>query len=329
MPRKAVRQRLHDDVSVWYLDGIVDEPTREYLRERYLSQRAGWIGIIKYTGVIGGLIAFFGILGMFATMTESMIVTALLLAVTGAALVKWGIRLDASVPARFTVSSKIVLTLGALLGVGSVVTLVAWMGVEEEMLALISGFICIPIAFYLSYKYRNNYLLILSILSSFRWIGAWHAMLGRSSYVFALYDPVTISLVALAAIAVGIYHERCLYPRTGGFYRVWEALGLLYVNMALLQLTIQVDCTIARVVWILIFTVAGIAQIVAGAVLSNSLFGNFGMVFYCINIFTRYHEFLWDALAGGWFFLLGGLLMFLCGAGVENGVRQYRKRGLR
>ncbi len=328
MLRKAVRQRLRDDVSVWYMDGIVDDPTREYLLERYLSQQVGWIGIIKYIGVIGGLIAFFGILGMFAAMTESMVVAALLLAVTGGILVKWGIRLDASVPARFTVSSKIVLTLGVVLGVGSVVTLFARMGFEEEMLALISGIICIPIVFYLSYKYRNNYLLILSILSSFQWIGAWHAMLGRSAYVFALYDPVTISLVALVSVVIGIYHERCLYPRTGGFYRVWEALGLLYLNMALLQLTIQVESTTARVVWIVIFTLAGIAQIVTGAVLSNGLFGNYGTVFYCINIFTRYHEFLWDALAGGWFFLLGGLLMFLCGAGVEIGVRQYRKRGL-
>ncbi len=324
MVRRTVREHLRDDVSIWFMDGIIDAHARDALLERYDARRLGWIGVIKYIGIVGGLQAFLGIVGMFAAMTESLVVGAIVTALVGAAFTAWGIRLTGGVRDDYATSAKIVLTLGMVLWVGAVGLFLTTMGIEDAALALTMGVVCLPLCFVLAYRYRNTYVLILSLLGGFHWVGAWHAMVGHSTYAFALQDPKTMSLVALGAVGVGIYHERWLYPRTGRFYRVWESLGLFYLNMALLILTIAVTPTSQRIVWIVVFSLSGIVQIALGAAWHNGLIGGFGIVFYCINIFTRYHELFWDHIGAGWFFLLGGSVLFAVGAAVEFGVRRHR-----
>ena len=58
----------------------------------------------------------------------------------------------------------------------------------------------------------------------------------------------------------------------------------------------------------LVFTVACIAQIVAGARLKDSRFTGFGIVFLGINLYTRFYEYFWDELSRALFFSLAGLI---------------------
>jgi uncharacterized membrane protein len=151
-------------------------------------------------------------------------------------------------------------------------------------------------------------------------------MWGRSTYVFSVQDPRVMSLAALAAIVVGAYHEWRLYPKTGRFYLAWESLGLLYLNMSLLILSIWSHHETASIAWILVFTTATLTQIVLGAAWQNGLFRGFGITFFAINVFTRFHELFWDQLQLGQYLLAGGGLLFILGACTECGVRMLRRK---
>ena len=48
----------------------------------------------------------------------------------------------------------------------------------------------------------------------------------------------------------------------------------------------------------------------------------FGVTALAVNLFTRYFERFWDAMGKGYFFLLGGALLFLFGLGYERVARR-------
>jgi uncharacterized membrane protein len=318
---------LRQDITIWFADGIVDEATLTILQERYESQRFGWIGVVKYLGITGGLLAFFGIVGMITALTKSDILATIVLGSVGGGVTYWGLRLAGDNRDRYAVSSKVVLTLGVVLWTGAIGVLAGIMGMKEEEVLLITGLFSLPIGFFLAYRSRNQYLLIVVLLGLFHWIGSWNAMWGRSTYVFSVQDPRVMSLAALTAIVVGAYHEWRLYPKTGRFYLAWESLGLLYLNMSLLILSIWSHQETASIAWILVFTTVTLAQIVLGAAWQNGLFRGFGITFFAINVFTRFHELFWDQLQLGQYLLAGGGLLFILGACTECVVRMLRRKG--
>ena len=327
MARNATKEMLRQDIAIWFADGIIDEPVLTILRERYESRRFGWIGVVKYLGITGGLLAFAGVVGMITALTESGTLAAIVLAMVGGGFTYWGMRLDRDNRDCYAVSSKVVLTLGVVLWTGAIGMLASIMGMEEEEVLLATGLVNLPIGFFLAYRSMNPYLLIVALLGLFHWVGSWNAMWGRSAYVFAVQDPRVMSLVALVAIVVGAYHEWRLYPRTGRFYLAWETFGLLYLNMSLLILTVWNPRDTAALTWIPVLTVATLAQIVLGAAWQNGLFRGFGITFLVINIFTRYHEFFWNQLQLGQYLLAGGGLLVILGTCTEFAVRIFRRKG--
>jgi uncharacterized membrane protein len=325
--RNDLKERLRDEIAVWFADGIIDAPTLKVLGERYESQRFGWIGMVKYLGITGGLLAFFGILGLITAMTESGGFAAIELAAVGAGITYWGIYLSGDMRDRYAASSKVILTLGVVLWTSAVGTLAGLAGMPPKAILVTTGVVNLPIGFFLAYWRRNGYLLIVTLLGLFHWIGSWNEMWGRSAYVFSVQDPKVMSLAALVAIAVGLYHERKLYPKTGRFYRAWESLGLLYLNMSLLILSIWGGHGTSSVAWIFIFTAAALAQIVLGAIWQNGLFRGFGITFFAIDVFTRYHEYFWDQLQLGLYLLAGGGLLVIVGAATEAAAQALRRQG--
>ena len=127
-----------------------------------------------------------------------------------------------------------------------------------------------------------------------------------------------MAVIALAAIALGVSHERRLeigpLRRCIGFGGLYLIFGLLYLNLSLWFLTLPHG----PLDWVLAFTAACIAQIVAGARLRDTRFTGFGIVFLAIDLYTRYFEHFWDRLSAGTFFLLGGTLAMFLGYAFER-----------
>ena len=306
MASRQTKEFLQSEAAAWLADGIIEKTTHDTLCERYSFTEFGFAGILRYIGIIGGLLAFFGLVGAIAAMTGSAFVGALATGGIGYAAAKWGLRLADDLQERYSTSSKIVVTLGVYLLGASVGILCGSMGMSAEAAMNAALTVGLPIAFYLAYQSRNIYLLLLAVLTLFHWIGSWDGMLGRSTYAFSVQDPRLMWPAALAAVGGGVYHELNLYPETGRFYKVWQAVGLIYLNMSLLILSSLSGGDGMALAWVSFFTLACIGQIVVADRLQNGLIRGFGVTFLCINIFTRYHELFWKSMQVGTFLLAGG-----------------------
>ncbi|OGR45525.1 MAG: hypothetical protein A2X35_04020 [Elusimicrobia bacterium GWA2_61_42] len=306
MASRQTKEFFQSEAAVWLADGIIEQGTYDTLREKYSFTEFGFAGILRYIGIIGGLLAFFGLVGAIAALTGSAFVGALATGGIGYAAVKWGLRLTEDLQERYATSSKIVVTLGVYLLGASVGILCGTMGMKAGAAMNAALTVGLPIACYLAYQSRNAYLLLLALLTLFHWIGSWDGMLGRSTYAFGVQDPRLMWPVALAAVGIGVYHEQHLYPETGRFYKVWQAVGLIYFNLSLLILSSFSGKDGYPADWVILFTLGCIAQIIAADRLQNGLIRGFGVTFLCINIFTRYHELFWKSMQAGIFLLAGG-----------------------
>lgn len=306
MADRQTKEFMQSEAAAWLADGIIDQPAFDLLRQRYTFTHFGFAGVIKYISIMGGLLAFFGIVGGITAMTASLTLGALVTGGIAYAAVKWGLRLAEDLQEQYSTSSKIIVTLGVVMFFGAVGMLLDSVGLKGKAAMHMTAVVCLPAAFYLAYNSRNVFLLLLSVLSLFHWIGSWEGMLGRSTYAFGVQDPRLMWPAALGAVALGIYHELNLYPQTGRFYKVWQAVGLIYLNLSLLILSALSGGDGYALGWVTLFTAACIAQIVAADRLQNGLLRGFGITFLAINIFTRFHELFWKSMQLGTFLLAGG-----------------------
>lgn len=327
MASRAVRELLAQDIGLWLADGLVSQETRHVLSERYQAREFGIAKVIKSLGIAGGLLAFYGLLGMVAALSGSKVVEVFLLLAVGGAMTAWGIRLSIDPLGRYALSSKVVLMFGVVasaVGVGVGLNAAHFSG--NQVVVATGPLILAPMGI-LAYRYRNNFLLVIGLITLFHWIGSWTGMLGRSTYAIDIQDPRSMSLAALAVVLAGVWHERELREQTGRFYQVYEAVGLVYLDLSLLILSIAPEDFHAghQTFWIVVLAAAAIGQIAAGARLHNPLLTGFGVTAFAINLYTRYYEQFWNRLHSGAFFLLGGASLFAAGVVFELILRRAQR----
>lgn len=321
MLTRAVKERLASDVQVWLADGLISPATADVLRRRWEAREFGIAKVVKYLGVVGGVFTLLGLLGMVAAMSGSLMFGGLMLAGIGAGALIFGLRIDADPEARYANSSKMLVALGAAaagLGIGLVGT---GADLDESLTVLLVGLFELPVLFVLAYRVLNPFLLVISLLGFFHWVGSWHRMLGRSTYEMSIQEPRLMILAALVVFAVGLWHERALAEKTPRFHRAYQSLGLVYLDMSLLILSIDAPGH-GEWVWVVVFTLATIGQIVLGARLKSGLVLGFGVTFLAIDLFTRYFESFWNRMDQGLFFFLGGALALGIGIGCERLARR-------
>ncbi len=227
---------------------------------------------------------------------------------------------------RYSISSKVVLVLGVVMAILGIGLTLDSMGVSGQSVIVATGFVALVPMAILAYMFRNTFLLVLALIAFFHWVGSWTQMEGRSTYEFSIEDPRLMSVAALVGILIGIYHELALREQTGRFFQAYEAVGLVYLNLSLLILTIDTSPSWgAAGAWIVVLTAASIAQIVAGARLHNPLLTGFGVTTFAINAYTRYYEHFWNRMHAGAFFLLGGLALFAAGMACELVLRRQQQ----
>jgi hypothetical protein len=314
---RATEERLADDVQLWVADGLISTDTAFVLRQRYGAPGFGLATLVKYLGISGGLFAFLGIVGFVTALSGSKGFGAFVLTVVGGAGLVWGLRLARDAQDRYALSSKVVTALGATaLGLGAGVT-GSTLELSDSAMLGFTGAIVVPLLTALAYQAKNPFLLIVAVLGFFHWVGTWDQMWGHSTYEIDVEDPKLISAAALVVFGIGYWHERAMQLQTLRFYRVYQALSLFYGNLSLLILSIDGSAD-KCLPWVLALTAVGIVQVALGARLHNSLVLGFGVTTLAIDLFTRYYEHFWDALDKGLFFLIGGLLLFGIGFGLER-----------
>jgi len=314
----SVSERLVRDIGVWQADGLISAPAAAVLRERYNLPGFGIGQVLRYLGIIGLIFVVFGIFGLMAAASASEVFSGSVLALVAAAFLAAGVRLAVDKLGRYRWSSRMILALGALMLASAAGLLLHGSGLEDSRLVFALGLLLIPAIGALAYVYRITFLLIVALLGFFHWVGSWETMWGRSTYAPQVQDPKLMALAALAAIGVGLWHERALREQTGRFFAAYESLGLVYLNLSLLILSIdRLVVSGSPFMWVLLLTGVTLIEMVAGAGLQNRLILGFGVTFAFINGFTRFYEHFWDSMTKGLFFLAAGLLTLAAGAACE------------
>jgi hypothetical protein len=307
MPTRRVKEQLAQDVASWQADGLISASEAATLNARWHAPGFGLGMLVKYVGIVGGVLVGLGILSMFAALAESEFFAALVAGGLSIGLFRVGLHLSVDPEDRYPHSSKVILAVAVLALGGAAALLMHFAGFDPLTMTILVGAVAIPITVFLAYRYRNIFLLILALLQFFHWVGSFTTMLGRSSYAIQVQDPVLMAVAAALVVGVGVYHERALTEHTGRFYYAYQALGLVYFNLSLLILTVF---SAATVVYIGGFGLAGLGQIMLGARLKNGLVLGFGVTAVAVNIFTRYFEAAWAELDAGVFFLIAGTALF-------------------
>ncbi len=328
MPSSAVRDRIVADLAIWQADGIVAPETGALLAQRYEARSVWWLSALRAAALLGGLLALAGLLGIIAAAAGTEGFGGLLAGGAGVALLVVGMRMATDPMQRQAITGRILLGLGFVASASGLGLALHAFGLDVAHVPLFVGLLEVPLAIGLAHRARSGFLLVLALLMAFHWVGSWTGMSDRSTYDIVIDQPRLMALATLPAIGFGAWlaqHPRANWPRC---HAAWLGVGLTYLNISLLILSIVGDWDraatggVPQSVWIALFTVSCVLQIILGARLHNGQLTGFGVTFAFIDLYTRFHEQLWARLDAGLFFLLAGALLFAVGAGAEWGLRR-------
>jgi uncharacterized membrane protein len=122
--------------------------------------------------------------------------------------------------------------------------------------------------------------------------------------------PYVVAAAALIVLAVGRPHTRLTDP---------AVLVVLFVMALMIVASIIATTSQPREVWfILLLTMLTSAGIYLGVAWESAVFLNTSLVFFAVNVYTRFYEYFWDAMPKSLFFILGGSTLILGGIWVER-----------
>ena len=132
-----------------------------------------------------------------------------------------------------------------------------------------------------------------------------------------LYGPFVFAAAALAIVHFG-----------GRRSRLTDRPALVvFALMVVMMLAGGIASTLdARELWfILVLTLLTSAGIYLGVAWESAVILNTSLVFFAINLYTRFYEYFWDAMPKSLFFIVGGAALILGGIWVER----FRRRLVR
>lgn len=134
---------------------------------------------------------------------------------------------------------------------------------------------------------------------------------------FLLYGPFVFAAVALVIVHVGWRRSRLTDP---------PALVVLFVMIAMALASGIASTPDSRELWfILVLTLLTSAGIYLGVAWESAVVLNTSLVFFALNLYTRFYEYFWDAMPKSLFFIVGGATLILGGIWVER----FRRRLVR
>lgn len=312
--KQQVKQILANDISKWQAEGWIDLSTMNILAQRYKTEAFSLERGLKYLVAIGGIFLFFGIISFITMMTDSKILAIIMMLCASAGFLIWGKKLYRDQLDRYHFSSQALLAISLIFYGGAVTLALVMADFDTNTALIIAGIFWLVPSFRLAYSFRNLFILIIANISLFHWLGAWNEILGRSVYAFPIQNPHAMAVAAFFVILVGLGHLRSRQEWMQSFASVYIVMGLLYLNMSILILSINDK---NKLIFIILGFVLGLIQIVIGSRLKMKIFTGFGMTFIGINLFTRYFESFWNEIDKYLFFIIGGSVLMIIGILLE------------
>jgi len=328
--RKVVADKIAEQVAEWGHQGLINSDLQAVLNERFEADVTvgrvllRWLGFLAVFLLATSVLGFIGIaMGEAAAYLASPMLAAL-------AYTLWikGTSMAVDPKQTYATSGAVLVTFSLMVGFGALVTTYFVLGGRESGNAIaVMMAITAAAAFFTAYRYGLRWPLLIGILLAFHALGHTHFYGGRGSYFMGIADERVTFVVAVAAIVFGMWHERAIEKdldnASVGFGRIYINIGLLYANMSLWFLTIPRGELLA----VMVFTAAGVAQLVLGGRFHDGRFTGYGIVFLSINLYTRMFENFWDEASKGTFLLMSGSIAMVAGYFLEKRARSMRMAG--
>ncbi|HEY7671288.1 MAG TPA: hypothetical protein VIC71_03650 [Gammaproteobacteria bacterium] len=327
--RGATKEKIAQEVRDWRHEGLIDAALADLLVTRfaggptYLTTALRWLGFFALYLFAQSVL---GLIGML--LGEAALVGAVLL-VGGLSGAAWyfGTRLVTNPEQRYPTSGAVLLTAG-LIGVFGTLTTAFFAFGGEEFGTVYPWFMLLTAAAALAtaYRYALRWPLVVGLLVLFHALGNWHEYAGHGAYYLGMRDERITAVAGALALAFGHWHEtrveRDNESRFLGFGHAFIVFGLLYANLSAWFLSLFPGGS----AYVLVFSVACLAQLVLGASLRDPRFTGFGIVFLSIDLYTRFFEQFWGSLSKGAFFVLAGLVAVAAGGLMELLARGRQQR---
>ena len=311
----SFKGKMAQEISDWENTGVINAEQAVLLHQRYDPVPFQGAIFLKWLGLFAIFmlaLAFLGFIGTVLAMASPIFATLCLMAVS-AAVMYLGAKIAADKEQKHPFTGQALLTIG-LIGLYASLSAIYLVSGGEKYSNIYSWFMFITsaAAFFTAYHFHLRWPLLIALLMFFHGVGSMSGYMGHGSYFLHVQDPRSMSFIALLTVFLGYWHEHEIasgkLPQSTGFGHLYIIFGLIYLNLSLWILSVDYypDKSDA-LLWVILFTIGGIAQIVAGARLKDARFTGFGIVFLGINLYTRFYEHFWDDLSKATFFTVVGI----------------------
>ncbi len=252
----------------------------------------------------------------------------------------WALLIDTAVwlAVAYTVRSRLVLFLG-LVGV------VSWFGAEV-------GYLWGGYWIYLGRPFH-----FIGLGACLLAVAGLHAWRGRRRYA-APYAVVGLLVIYLSALILSIFDLQrefqavewqapvSVWLMLYGSYLLavgalafvhfrWQRAALTDPPVLLVAFALLLMVLVCRIAWtpghrefwfILLLTLLSAGGIYLGIAWESAVFLNISLVFFALNLYTRFYEYFWDAMPKSLFFMVGGATLIAGGIWVERVRRRIVRR---
>ena len=310
----SFKGKMAQEITDWENVGLISSGQAGLLHQRYDPAPFKGAIFLKWLGMFAIFMLGMSLLGFIGTILASfspLFSTLCLMAVSGLVMY-FGARLAADQAQKHPFTGQALLTIG-LIGLYASLSSIYLVSGGDKYSSVYGWFMLITsvAAFFTAYHFHLRWPLLIALLMFFHGIGSMSEYWGQGAYFLSVQDPRSMSVVALLTIILGYWHEHELetakFQHCTGFGSLYLIFGLLYFNLSLWILSLGFYKTLNEAsLWVLLFSIGSIAQIVAGARLKDSRYTGFGIVFLGINFYTRFYEYFWDSLSRAMFFTVAG-----------------------
>ncbi|HZS46980.1 MAG TPA: DUF2157 domain-containing protein [Blastocatellia bacterium] len=322
-----------EELDRWRQENVIDDELYQQLRQRYTTPGIDFATIIKWILVFGAIVLGGGIALLFFDVFKNIpdvLIVVMLTAVT-AAFYYGGHRLAARHRRSLVYSGK------ALVFVGTITTVVdlIWAG---RVFGLAGNHWSLMVAvaaatyFVVGYLLQDLLVLVFGVIATLIWLGTETGYLsGWGTYWLGMNYPLRFVFFGLLFLPIGWFHNQRA-NRTGAeieryYSRIYVSIGLLCTLVSLWLTSIVGDSPdpdqfhasdpLTRFFFIFFFTAVAAIIIYYGIKLHDRMLLGYGVVFLCIDVYTRFFEHFWNTLSKSLFFIALGALSLGIGIFLE------------
>lgn len=336
---KKKAELLEKIIAEWEQEGIITPEKAQKLRESYttiafdwkqLAQYSFWIAVICFIIAIGALAADKMLMKVISSFIEQIFyagdqIKALVFLIIASMLYYWAWHRSKTHP-HFLYSNEIYYLIGVFATIISTIFFYKSLAFDTSYLESILMASTIVYAF-IGLLCNSKMVWTFSLLALGGWFGAetgyhpdWQA------YFLGMNYPLRFVFFGLILFMAGKSFKRL--ERLRGFYNITYVIGLWYLFIALWMLSIfgnygsLTDWYAVEqkqlLGWAGLMALFSVGAIIYGLKFDDATTRIFGITFLIINLYTRYVEYLWDALHTAAFFSILALSFWVIGQRAEQ-----------